>query len=87
MLGALPEVEYVISSFHAGIRWDVRKTGGKGAEGSSSLYKQTTSLNKKAREGASEREGNLVIGEFPFCTVRQPSPHERYRKRAELHFS
>ena len=56
-LGALSEPEYVISSFHAGIRWDVAKTGGKGTGGSSSLYKQTTSLNKKkAREGASERE-------------------------------
>jgi hypothetical protein len=28
------------------------KTGGKGTEGSSSLYNQTTSLNKKAREAS-----------------------------------
>ena len=46
-LGALSEPEYVIPSFHAGIRWDVAKTDGKGTEGSSSLYKQTTSLKKK----------------------------------------
>jgi hypothetical protein len=30
---------------------DVGKTGGKGTEGSSSLYNQTTSLNKKKKKG------------------------------------
>jgi hypothetical protein len=54
LLGALSEPEYVISSFYAGIRWDVAKTGGEGTEGSSSLYKQTTSLNKKSERRASE---------------------------------
>jgi hypothetical protein len=55
--GALSAPEYVISSFHAGIRWDVAKTRGKGTEGSSSLYKQTTSLKKKKKKKTREREG------------------------------